>query len=264
MRARGNFALCEGDSEASNIRRSHTARRSAASALAKEGALGGVPGSRPPGRLRAVSGDVPEPDRRVEPHGEGGGALRPLPNPSGGRRHGGARHRDRRSRSLAAAVCSAEGAGARAGVPARSREPSPDPRGPATDRWPASGPCWRRPGRLHAWAHTGPPVPLPGAEPDADCGRRAARALQTGVRAELGVQRRLPAARKSVRKLAELDVRAIVCYHGGLVDDDANGQLRRLAAAGGWSPASARQIRPSPPPKLRKSTLSYDGVDGGP
>jgi len=46
----------------------------------------------------------------------------------------------------------------------------------------------------------------------------------------------LPAARESVRKLAELDVRAIVCYHGGVVDDDANGQLRRLAAAGGWSP----------------------------
>ena len=46
----------------------------------------------------------------------------------------------------------------------------------------------------------------------------------------------LPAARESVQKLAELDVRAVVCYHGGVVDDDANGQLRRLAAAGGWSP----------------------------
>jgi len=33
----------------------------------------------------------------------------------------------------------------------------------------------------------------------------------------------------SVRKLAELDVRAIVCYHGGVVDDDASGQLRRVA-----------------------------------
>jgi len=47
----------------------------------------------------------------------------------------------------------------------------------------------------------------------------------------------LPAARESVRKLAELDVQAIVCYHGGVVDDDANGQLQRLAAAGGWSRA---------------------------
>ena len=46
----------------------------------------------------------------------------------------------------------------------------------------------------------------------------------------------LPAARESVRKLTELDVRTIVCYHGGVVDDDANGQLRRLAAAGAWSP----------------------------
>ena len=46
----------------------------------------------------------------------------------------------------------------------------------------------------------------------------------------------LPAARDSVRRLADLDVQAIVCYHGGVVDDDANGKLRRLAAAGGWSP----------------------------
>jgi hypothetical protein len=46
----------------------------------------------------------------------------------------------------------------------------------------------------------------------------------------------LPAARDSVQKLAELDVRAIVCYHGGVVNDDANGQLRRLATAGGWRP----------------------------
>jgi len=38
---------------------------------------------------------------------------------------------------------------------------------------------------------------------------------------------------ESVRRLAELNVGAIVCYHGGVVDDDANGQLRRLAAAVG-------------------------------
>jgi glyoxylase-like metal-dependent hydrolase (beta-lactamase superfamily II) len=36
-------------------------------------------------------------------------------------------------------------------------------------------------------------------------------------------------AMQSVRKLAELDVRTIVCYHGGVVADDAGGQLRRLA-----------------------------------
>ncbi len=39
----------------------------------------------------------------------------------------------------------------------------------------------------------------------------------------------LPTAAGSVRRLAELDVRAIVCYHGGVVADDAGGQLRRLA-----------------------------------
>lgn len=37
-------------------------------------------------------------------------------------------------------------------------------------------------------------------------------------------------AKASVRKLAELDVDTIVCYHGGLVNDDANGQLKRVAA----------------------------------
>ncbi len=39
----------------------------------------------------------------------------------------------------------------------------------------------------------------------------------------------LPTARQSVRKLAELDVQTIVCYHGGVVREDANGQLRRVA-----------------------------------
>jgi glyoxylase-like metal-dependent hydrolase (beta-lactamase superfamily II) len=36
-------------------------------------------------------------------------------------------------------------------------------------------------------------------------------------------------AGESVRKLAELDVALIVCYHGGVVSEDANGQLRRVA-----------------------------------
>ena len=39
----------------------------------------------------------------------------------------------------------------------------------------------------------------------------------------------VPTAAASVRKLAELDVRAVVCYHGGVVKDDAGGQLRSLA-----------------------------------
>jgi glyoxylase-like metal-dependent hydrolase (beta-lactamase superfamily II) len=39
----------------------------------------------------------------------------------------------------------------------------------------------------------------------------------------------MPTAIDSVRKLADLDVRAIVCYHGGVIEDDPSGQLRRLA-----------------------------------
>lgn len=36
---------------------------------------------------------------------------------------------------------------------------------------------------------------------------------------------------QSVQKLATLDVQTIVCYHGGVVQDDANGQLQRVAQA---------------------------------
>jgi glyoxylase-like metal-dependent hydrolase (beta-lactamase superfamily II) len=35
-------------------------------------------------------------------------------------------------------------------------------------------------------------------------------------------------AARSVRRLADLDVDAIVCYHGGVVGEDANGQLRGI------------------------------------
>jgi glyoxylase-like metal-dependent hydrolase (beta-lactamase superfamily II) len=38
----------------------------------------------------------------------------------------------------------------------------------------------------------------------------------------------MAAAARSVAALAELDVQAIVCYHGGVVRDDANGQIRRV------------------------------------
>lgn len=36
-------------------------------------------------------------------------------------------------------------------------------------------------------------------------------------------------AAQSVRALSTLDVAAIVCYHGGVVDEDPNGQLQRVA-----------------------------------
>ena len=35
-------------------------------------------------------------------------------------------------------------------------------------------------------------------------------------------------AARSVRRLADLDVETIVCYHGGVVGEDANGQLQRV------------------------------------
>jgi glyoxylase-like metal-dependent hydrolase (beta-lactamase superfamily II) len=36
------------------------------------------------------------------------------------------------------------------------------------------------------------------------------------------------AAMQSIRRLAELDVETIVCYHGGVVGEDVSGQLRRV------------------------------------
>jgi glyoxylase-like metal-dependent hydrolase (beta-lactamase superfamily II) len=38
----------------------------------------------------------------------------------------------------------------------------------------------------------------------------------------------MPSARQSVEKLAKLDVQAIICYHGGVVSEQANEQLRRV------------------------------------
>lgn len=40
----------------------------------------------------------------------------------------------------------------------------------------------------------------------------------------------LPLAYESVQKMSLLEIEAIVCYHGGVVSDDAQGQLRQLAA----------------------------------
>ena len=39
-------------------------------------------------------------------------------------------------------------------------------------------------------------------------------------------------AMKSVKKLAELDVETIVCYHGGVIKENANEQLQRVAGTG--------------------------------
>jgi glyoxylase-like metal-dependent hydrolase (beta-lactamase superfamily II) len=40
----------------------------------------------------------------------------------------------------------------------------------------------------------------------------------------------LASAKESVKRLSEIDNDTIVCYHGGLVTEDANDQLARVAA----------------------------------
>ena len=39
-------------------------------------------------------------------------------------------------------------------------------------------------------------------------------------------------ATQSIRRLVDLDVETIVCYHGGVVGEDANGQLGRVLQEG--------------------------------
>jgi glyoxylase-like metal-dependent hydrolase (beta-lactamase superfamily II) len=43
-------------------------------------------------------------------------------------------------------------------------------------------------------------------------------------------------AAQSVKRLAELDVETIVCYHGGVVNEDANGQLNRVVEESSGNP----------------------------
>ena len=38
----------------------------------------------------------------------------------------------------------------------------------------------------------------------------------------------MPTAIQSIRRLADLEIDTIVCYHGGVVSEDVNGQLRRV------------------------------------
>jgi len=33
---------------------------------------------------------------------------------------------------------------------------------------------------------------------------------------------------QSIRRLADLEIDTVVCYHGGVVGEDANGQLQRV------------------------------------
>lgn len=68
-----------------------------------------------------------------------------------------------------------------------------------------------------------------------DTGGPGSEVAIVGALAEAGVG--MGDLRRIVLTHQDLDVRAIVCYHGGVVDDDANGQLRRLAAAVGTTPA---------------------------
>src|SRR3712207_6231154 len=55
---------------------------------------------------------------------------------------------------------------------------------------------------------------------------RAERGSLNGPNPSMTLEMRT--ALQSIRKLADLEVEIIVCYHGGVVSEDANGQLRRV------------------------------------
>src|SRR5215218_822858 len=55
---------------------------------------------------------------------------------------------------------------------------------------------------------------------------RAERGSLNGPNPSMTLEMRT--ALQSMRRLADLDIDTIVCYHGGVVSEDANGQLRRV------------------------------------
>src|ERR687891_253238 len=55
---------------------------------------------------------------------------------------------------------------------------------------------------------------------------RAERGSLTGPNPSMTLE--MGTALQSLRRLADLEIDTIVCYHGGVVSEDANGQLRRV------------------------------------
>ncbi len=55
---------------------------------------------------------------------------------------------------------------------------------------------------------------------------RAERGYLNGPNPSMTLEMRT--ALQSMRRLADLDIDTIVCYHGGVVSEDANGELRRV------------------------------------
>ncbi len=55
---------------------------------------------------------------------------------------------------------------------------------------------------------------------------RAERGTLIGPNPSMTLEMRT--AIQSIRRLADLEIDTIVCYHGGVVSEDANGQLRRV------------------------------------
>jgi glyoxylase-like metal-dependent hydrolase (beta-lactamase superfamily II) len=55
---------------------------------------------------------------------------------------------------------------------------------------------------------------------------RAERGTLNGPNPSMTLE--MPTAIQSIRRLADLEIDTIVCYHGGVVSEDVNGQLRRV------------------------------------
>ena len=92
----------------------------------------------------------------------------------------------------------------------------------------APRPCRRDSGDFHAGSHAGPHKSLSGAIEGLDSRRRAdgRGGSLNGPNPTMTLE--MPTAIQSIRRLADLEIDTIVCYHGGVVSEDANEQLRRV------------------------------------
>jgi hypothetical protein len=83
-------------------------------------------------------------------------------------------------------------------------------------------------GDLHSGPHARSRQALSGATEGSDSGRRAdgGGGCLNGPNPPLTLDMR--AAVRSIGKLADLELGTIVCYHGSVVGEDANKQLRRV------------------------------------
>ena len=74
----------------------------------------------------------------------------------------------------------------------------------------------------------------------------------------------MPTAIQSIKRLADLDIDTIVCYHGGVVNEGANEQLRRVIQEASRDGDESEETLVPVSAKLAKTPSSRRGTRLGP